>query len=161
MALFHNFRCRFPVIAVLAIFAATTVQAAEPARLLSGFPKSRLIIDTSGSGCVLFDVYVAQTYDQRSQGLMHIESLGEYEGMVFLYGRPATISMWMRNTLIPLDMLFIGTDSRIESIHANAVPLSEAIIESGPAAIGVIELNGGAARRFNIETGNQVIFPAG
>ena len=138
-----------------------SVQAAEPARLLNGFPQTKLIIDTSGSGCVLFDIYVAQNSAQRTQGLMHIESLGEYEGMIFLYGRPTTISMWMRNTLIPLDMLFVNADSRIDSIHANATPLSEDIIESGPAAVAVIELNGGAARRFNIEPGNEVIFPAG
>jgi uncharacterized membrane protein (UPF0127 family) len=121
----------------------------------------RLIISTASRGCILFDVYVAQTPQQRSQGLMHIESMGQYEGMIFLYAEESSISMWMKNTLIPLDMLFIDRDNHIAHIHKNAVPQSEDIIDSGSAVVGVLELAGGAADYFAIKSGDRMIFPAG
>ena len=137
------------------------VYAAEPAFFLRGFQQTKLIIDTESHGCILFDVYVAQTPEQRAQGLMRIESMQRYEGMIFLYAEEANISMWMKNTLIPLDMLFIDANARIARIHKNAVPMSEEIIESGKAVVGVIELNGGSADYFGIRNGDRIIFPAG
>jgi uncharacterized membrane protein (UPF0127 family) len=147
----------------MSLCAATmqTTLAAEPAFFLREFKQTRLIINTKDRGCVLFDVYVAQTNAQRSQGLMNIESMGRYEGMIFIYAQEAEISMWMKNTLIPLDMLFIGRDRRITHIHENAVPMSEDIIESGSAVVAVLELNGGAADSFAISPEDRIIFPAG
>ncbi len=91
---------------------------------------------------------------------MHIEAMDEYEGMIFLYEQPAEISMWMKNTLIPLDMLFVTSDATIASVHNNAVPMSEAIISSGSSVAAVIELNAGAADRFGIQAGDRIIIPA-
>jgi uncharacterized membrane protein (UPF0127 family) len=136
------------------------LHAAKPEHLLKKFPRSKLIINTSDSKCILFDVYVAQTPEHRSQGLMHIESMGSYEGMIFIYSASLRISMWMKNTLLPLDMLFIDKDLKIASIHADAVPHSEEIIKSGKEVAAVIELNAGSINRFNIKTGNRIIFPA-
>jgi hypothetical protein len=139
---------------------AAELNAAKPGNLLNEFPRTKLIIDTSGSGCVLFDVYVAQTPEHRSQGLMYIESMGDYEGMIFTYSASLQISMWMKNTLIPLDMLFIDTDLKIAGMHPDAVPHSEEIIESGKEVVAVIELNAGSIKRFNIAAGDRIIFPA-
>jgi uncharacterized membrane protein (UPF0127 family) len=136
-------------------------RAAEPSDLLREFGRGQLIIDTTQSGCVLFDIYIATSNKQRSQGLMHIRSMGTHEGMLFLYNQPRQISMWMKNTLIPLDMLFISTDAKIASIHENAEVLSEAIIQSSTNVIGVLELNAGAAKLFGIIPGDQLIFPTG
>ena len=152
-----------PVIALLLLLTALPREAApaQPAFFLRDFVKSRLIIDTKQSGCVLFDVYVAQSAEQRSQGLMHIESLDKYEGMIFLYPQEGNIAMWMKNTLIPLDMFFIGRNSRVKTVHRNAVPMSEDIIESGGLVVAVLELNGGSADYFGIDPGDRIIFPAG
>ena len=156
---------RFATIACLCLGLLTlqtqTVPAAEPESLLRDFPRTQLIIDTGGSGCVMFRVYVAQTRDHRAQGLMHIRSMDEDEGMVFLYPQPTDVSMWMKNTIIPLDMLFVGPDLSIAAVHEGAVPWSEDIIHPGVETSVVIELNAGAVQRFNIRRGNRIILPAG
>ena len=81
---------------------------------------------------------------------MFIEELGTYEGMVFLYRQPADIAMWMKNTLISLDMLFIRGNQRIASIAENTTPLSTDTIYSGEPVQIVLELNAGSAQRWNI-----------
>ena len=147
--------------AILVPFLATDSHGAEPADLLQEFNRAQLVIDSSSRGCILFDIYIANSSKQRSQGLMFIRSMGEYEGMLFIYPQPAEISMWMKNTLIPLDMLFIDDQLKIAVIHKNATPLSTDIISSGIAVNGVLELNGGSAERFGIAPGDLIIFPAG
>jgi hypothetical protein len=146
---------------MVALSAPATTKAARPEYFVRDFPRAQLIINTQGHGCVLFDVYVAQSPAQRAQGLMHIEAMGRHEGMIFLYPQEGRISMWMKNTLISLDMLFIDKQSKIVSLHADTVPLAETIIESGTDVVAVIELNAGSINYFGIETGNLVIFPAG
>jgi uncharacterized membrane protein (UPF0127 family) len=148
---------------ILGMLLSTTQRtpAAQPEDLLQEFNRAQLLIETTNSGCVLFNVYIATNSQQRSQGLMYIRSMAADEGMLFIYAQPAQISMWMKNTLIPLDMLFIDNTSRISSIYENAVPLSEAIIQSKTIVVGVLELNGGAAQRYGITPGNRLIFPAG
>ena len=143
------------------ITCTVTSHGAQPENLLREFPRTQLIINTSNRKCILFDVYVAQTSAQRSQGLMHIESMGTYEGMIFIYSENIHISMWMKNTLIPLDMLFIDANLRIVSMHPDAVPYSEEIIKSGQEVIATIELNAGSIEYFQLESGNKIIFPAG
>jgi uncharacterized membrane protein (UPF0127 family) len=139
----------------MSLLTAVCASSAEPAHLLRGFERARVII-TAKTSCILFDLYVAGTPEQRSQGLMYIHSMGQYEGMLFMYARQAEISMWMKNTLIPLDMLFLDQQQSISSVHANAVPLSEDIISSGAVVSGVIELNGGAAGQFGIRSGDRI-----
>ncbi len=146
---------------MVALPAPNAAKAARPEYFVRDFPRAQLIIDTQERGCVLFDVYVAQSPAQRAQGLMHIEAMDQYEGMIFLYPQEGRISMWMKNTLISLDMLFIDKQSKIANMHAGAVPLAETIIDSGTNVIAVIELKAGAINYFGIETGNRIIFPAG
>ncbi len=89
---------------MLAILCMTAqpvnLSAAEPAKQLIGFNRSQLLISTAKQQCILFDIYIASTHEQRSQGLMFINEMGTYEGMIFLYPQSVQISMWMKNTLI-------------------------------------------------------------
>jgi len=130
--------------------------AATPARLLEKFPTTRLVVMPRNGPCVLFDVWVAAAPAERSRGLMFIESLEEYEGMLFIYQQPAQIAMWMKNTLIPLDMLFIRSDLSIATIAGNTVPLSEDSIYSGEDVQVVLELPGGSAERWNFQPDDSV-----
>jgi len=154
-------RLRIALLASLLLTAPLQLtKAAQPAGLLKDFKRTQLIVVAASNRCILFDVYVAITREQRSQGLMHIRAMDAYEGMIFLYDQPATISMWMKNTLISLDMLFITGDGRILSIQENAVPLAEDIISSGGSVMAVLELNAGTTRRLGITAQDQIIFPA-
>ncbi|MDP6436453.1 MAG: DUF192 domain-containing protein [Gammaproteobacteria bacterium] len=145
---------------MLAILCMTAqpvnLSAAEPAKQLIGFNRSQLLISTAKQQCILFDIYIASTHEQRSQGLMFINEMGTYEGMIFLYPQSVQISMWMKNTLIPLDMLFIGESGEIKAIHTDAVPLSTAVIGSGVSVNQVLELNAGSVRRFGIQINDTI-----
>jgi uncharacterized membrane protein (UPF0127 family) len=150
----------FSAVFIISLLFHSPAMSAQPAHLLKDFSQKKLTIVTNDR-CVLFDIYVAQTPAQRSQGLMYIESMEEQEGMIFLHNENKPVFMWMKNTLIPLDMLFVDATGSIVSLYRGAVPHSEEIIESGLAVIAVIELNAGAIEQFNISTGNRIIFPAG
>jgi len=142
-------------VALAALLTTSVVHSAKPANLLRSFERVQAIL-TARNACLLFDLYLAQTSEQRSQGLMYVESMERYEGMLFVYQQPAEISMWMKNTLLSLDMLFLN-QQRISHIHANAVPLSTDIISSKGIVSGVIELNGGAAETFGIRSGDSLL----
>ncbi len=131
--------------------------AAEPADLLRGFPRDQLYISAQ-TRCVLIETWLARTQPQRSQGLMYIESMDMHEGMLFVFQGATNLSMWMKNTLISLDMLFIDEGGKIVSIAARTEPLSETIISSGGKAAAVLELVGGAAEAFGIEPGDEIRF---
>jgi uncharacterized membrane protein (UPF0127 family) len=109
----------------------------------------RLFILTEDSRHEFF-IEIAITPEQRSQGLMFRTEMAPNAGMLFLYGEPQIITMWMANTLIPLDMIFIDADGRIVSIAERTVPESRATIPSEAPAIAVLELVGGTADRLGI-----------
>jgi uncharacterized membrane protein (UPF0127 family) len=123
-----------------------------------GLPKSDLTI-LSGSGKHVFHVELAATPEQMATGLMYRKSLAPDAGMLFDYGRPQPASFWMKNTLIPLDMIFIGGDGRIVNIHERAVPHSLDPIPSEGPIRGVLEVNGGTASRLGIKPGDRVLHP--
>jgi uncharacterized protein len=125
---------------------------------LQTFPKAELTI-ASASGPHKFTVEVATTPGQMEQGLMFRRSLAADAGMIFDYGGPSLAAMWMKNTLIPLDMLFVDQHGRIINIHERAVPGSLEPIAAAAPARAVIELNGGTAARLGIKPGDRVIFP--
>ncbi len=136
---------------------------AGPSRLSIGadlqqFPTSELTI-ISGTGPHRFKVELAETPAQMTQGLMFRTSLAPDAGMLFDYRRPTAAAMWMRNTLIPLDMFFVDEQGRIVNIHERAVPQSDDVIASAEPVRAVIELNGGTAARLGIEPGDRVIHP--
>ncbi|MCS6877447.1 MAG: DUF192 domain-containing protein [Geminicoccaceae bacterium] len=113
-------------------------------------------------GIEQFLVELVATPEELARGLMFRTELPERQGMLFDFGTEQPVFFWMRNTFIPLDMLFIGADGVIRHLHENAVPLSEEIIPSRYPVRAVLEINGGLARRLGIRAGDRVrhrIFP--
>jgi len=137
-------------------FPCGAAVALEPARLVADFERGLTLLETEGPRCLLIDTYFAGTAEQRSQGLMFVESLGEFEGMYFGYGSPVELNMWMKNTLVPLDMLFIREDGTVGHIARDAQPLLTDRIASRGAVVGVLELNAGFARRWRVATGTRL-----
>ncbi len=136
--------------------------AALPAasqRRLAKFERSILVI-RSGGREHRFSVEVARTPREHSQGLMFRRRMAPDAGMLFVYDPPRPVSMWMRNTYLPLDMLFIAPDGRISRIVERTVPLSEENIPSRGTVRAVLELNAGTADRLGIKPGATVTTPA-
>lgn len=118
-------------------------------------------VDLRGEwGQARFSIELADTPGERSQGLMHRESMPQSAGMLFVYDRPQPVSFWMRNTLIPLDMIFMDATGTVQHIHENAVPLDESGIDGGDDIQFVLEINGGLASRLGIKPGSELRHPA-
>ncbi|MGR3712283.1 MAG: DUF192 domain-containing protein [Shimia sp.] len=107
-------------------------------------------------GQARFSVEVADTEAERAQGLMNRESMPSGAGMLFIYDRPQPASFWMRNTLIPLDLLFANAKGVVQHIHHEAIPLDETPIPGGDAVLYVLEINGGLARAMGISVGSEM-----
>jgi len=129
---------------VAALVLSTAAARAEP-----------LVIHTGGSA-YKFEVEVVTTPDTRAQGLMFRKSMAANAGMLFIYPGEQAVSFWMKNTLIPLDMLFLKSDGSIAHIAHNAVPMDETPIDSGAAVKAVLEVNGGTANALGIKEGDRV-----
>lgn len=144
----------------LVLAAPLLVTAAGAARAQGDikFQKSSLVIVTGGRE-IKFDIELALNETERARGLMFREKLGPYDGMLFDFHQEAPVSFWMKNTLIPLDMVFIAADGTIRHVHANAVPLSTDSIPSEFPVRGVLEINGGSARLLGIKPGDKVKHP--
>lgn len=113
----------------------------------------------TGSGCYAFDVELALTPAQRQVGLMNRQHLDDRAGMLFRFDQVRPVTMWMRNTLIPLDMIFIRSDGVIAHIHQNARPLDESIISSREPVAYVLEVNGGKTAELGVKPGHRVSHP--
>ncbi|WIM13789.1 MAG: DUF192 domain-containing protein [Enhydrobacter sp.] len=122
------------------------------------YERSSLVIVTR-SREIKFDVEMALTEPQREHGLMFRKQMGPYEGMLFDFYHEQKVSFWMKNTLIPLDMLFIAGDGTIRHIYANAKPLSTDTIPSEYPVRAVLEINGGTAALLGIKPGDKVRHP--
>jgi uncharacterized membrane protein (UPF0127 family) len=110
----------------------------------------------SKSGVHVFDVEMALTPEQRSTGLMHRKELARGRGMLFDFEGDGPIAMWMKNTYVSLDMIFIRSDGTIARIAENTTPLSEQTIPSGAPVKAVLEVVGGTAKRLGIAPGDRV-----
>lgn len=130
-------------------------QAAPAKHPLSGLDVIPLTISQNGK-THNFRVEVARTEAEQQKGLMFRTKMGKDEGMLFPSEYPAARSFWMKNTVIPLDIVFIGPDHRISNIAANAVPYSLDPINSAGPAIAVLELNGGRAAELGFTPGALV-----
>ncbi len=117
-----------------------------------------LLVRTA-SGDATFSVELANTPQRRTTGLMHRRQLDAGAGMLFDFMKPAPVSMWMKDTLIPLDMVFIRSDGIISSIAERTVPGSLTPIDSTGPVRAVLELNGGTCARLGIRSGGQIIHP--
>lgn len=144
-------------VAVMAL--AVWGASGAPAQTLVTFPKSRAEVVTQAGKHHAFSVETATTHEQLTQGLMFRPSMPADAGMLFDFGADKPVSMWMRNTLIPLDMLFIAADGRVVGIRERAVPGSSEIISSSEPVRGVLELNGGTAQRLGLAAGDRVVHP--
>ena len=141
---------RWVVLLVLMLLPAV-VAAAE-----GGFDRSKLEV-VSGSGRHAFTVETARTPEQLSQGLMFRPKLAGDAGMLFDFGRIQPVSMWMKNTLIPLDMLFLAADGRVVHVAEYAVPGSLEPLGPKEPVRAVLEVNAGTARKLGIRPGDRVI----
>lgn len=139
-------RSAFPLaLALLAVLS--------PARAAA--PVEPLTI-VSGSGPHVLTVEVMRTDEERERGLMFRRSLPPDRGMLFDFGTVAPVMMWMKNTYIALDMVFIGSDGRVVSTAVHAEPMSERIIPSGGAVLAVLEVNAGTVARLGVRPGDKV-----
>lgn len=107
-----------------------------------------------------FAVEVADTNELRSRGLMFRQSMPRFSGMLFIYKQPHRARFWMRNTLIPLDMIFVDPKGVVKNIHSNAIPHDETTIDGGPGIIAILEINGGLANKLGIIVGSEMQHPA-
>jgi len=144
-----------------ALLPAFATEPVPPVNLepLSNFPQTTLHILTPDARQHAFDIWVADSPAHREQGLMFVKELTDNTGMLFVFDRPQYVQMWMKNTLIPLDMVFIDADGRIDSIAVNAKPMSLKIIESRNRVLGVLELAGGRTAKLGIHAGDIVQHP--
>jgi uncharacterized protein len=147
---------RMLLLSCTAVIASLFVFAAEAQ--LQRFATSELTI-VSATGPHRFTVEVAETPAQMEQGLMFRRNMAPDAGMLFDYKTPIAATMWMRNTFIPLDMLFVDAQGRIVNIHQRAVPQSLDVIAAEAPVRAVIELNGGTVARLGIAAGDRVVHP--
>ena len=111
---------------------------------------------TTAKGAHAFRVEVAASFAEQEKGLMFRTAMGADEGMIFPMDPPRQTAFWMKNTVIPLDIVYIGADHRILNIAANAVPYDLTPLVSKGAVAGVLEINGGRAAELGIEPGDKV-----
>ena len=140
------------LLVVLALAGAS--QAQDESRLLpldEAFAKGVLIVSASDNACIRFDVYFATNNAQRARGLMFVRDMPETTGMLFIYESDDYLSMWMKNTFIPLDILFVRADGSVSSIAYNTEPQSLRSITALEPVRYVLELNAGVAEKFSID----------
>ena len=122
--------------------------------------QDKLTIEPAGGGAGhTFDIQVATTDQEKALGLMFRTELGDAEGMLFSYPAPRSLSMWMRNTYISLDMLFIRPDGTIAASRSAPSRCRTASSQSGSAVSAVLEIAGGGASRLGIKAGDRVRYP--
>ncbi len=136
------------ILATLLLFACSqeTVQR----------PTTPLFVDTSSSGEVRFNVEVAKTPLELQQGLMHRTEMASNNGMIFVFDPVRPVQMWMKNTKLSLDMLFVAANGKIVMIKEKATPMSETRITCKEPVRAVVELNAGQVKRHNIKVGDTV-----
>lgn len=145
-----------PLLGALALLALLAL-AFAPAAAQQGVFEPLSITGPAGSHA--FQVEVMRTDEDRARGLMFRRSMAADHGMLFDFERVQPVSMWMRNTYLPLDMVFIRADGIVSRIAVDTEPLSERTITSGEPVLSVLELNAGTARRLGLRPGDRVDHP--
>ncbi len=143
------------LLAVLLLVVVVSVAAPAWAGSLESSP----LTIASGEKEHAFTVELAVTSEEQAQGLMHRRKLAADAGMLFPFAPEREAAFWMKNTYIPLDMLFVAGDGRIVNIAQRTVPLSLAVVSSEGPVRAVLELNGGTTARLGIRPGDRVIHP--
>jgi uncharacterized membrane protein (UPF0127 family) len=153
---FFAARALLTISLLLAAAYAAQAQGAAP-EPLSAFPQSLLAIRTSTGKVVNFKIWLADTKRREEQGMMFIREMDEHTGMLFMFPENKPVSMWMRNTYISLDILFLDARGKIDYIAAHAAPQSDTIIGPPTPQFAVLELKGGACEHFGIKVGDTVL----
>ena len=146
------------ITAVLAALVMAVWAVAGGVQAQATFDRSMLTIETLGASHE-FDIELALTPAQQSQGLMFRRQMAPNAGMLFYHRRDTVATMWMRNTFLPLDMLFVAADGRIVHIAERTVPQSLTTISAGKPVRAVLEVNAGTVRRLAIRSGDRLIHP--
>jgi hypothetical protein len=133
--------------------------AAAPLLPLSAFPRERIAIETPSARRHVFEAWRADTDATRTQGLMFVKSLRPEQAMIFVYAPAQRVTMWMKNTLIPLDMLFVDEGGCVVKVHHRARPGDLSSIEASVPVVLVVELAGGTARTLGLAAGDRVVRP--
>ncbi len=146
-------RCRLSMLAAIAAFALV---AHQPPASAAEFQPLEIV---TKSGVRTFSVEIAKTDVERATGLMYRKELADGRGMLFDFTPEQQVSMWMKNTFVSLDMIFITGDGRVLRIAENTEPQSLKIISSGGPARAVLEVVAGTAKKYGIAPGDQVVHP--
>lgn len=143
----------------VALFGGLIFSAAGPTHADQKCSAGR--IEVNGEwGSAFFNVAIADDPQERARGLMHVPQMPLSAGMLFVYDAPMHATFWMKNTLIPLDMIFAGEDGVIRRVHTNAIPHDETVIDGGDGVLVVLEINGGLSESIGIAPGDILIHPA-
>jgi len=135
---------------------ANSLTAVDGERLEAIYAVDQLVLDGAYE-CVLFQVYLAEESWQKARGLMFVAELPRDWGMIFRYSSPRRFSMYMKNTLIPLDMVFFASDGSIVDIAENTTPGSLASITPSAPAVAVLEINAGLSKQLGFEKGRKLL----
>jgi uncharacterized protein len=146
--------------AAMALAGVKSFAQNGPLEDLSAFPRGKLEISDGKKVKHTFDVWLADNPNRQAQGLMFVRALPDMRGMLFVHQRPKPISMWMKNTYIPLDMVFIDDRGRIQQIVEQTTPHSLDLIRSKDPALAVLEIAGGEAKKLGLHAGQHVKHPA-
>lgn len=149
-------RAAFAVALMVGVFGLSPRPAEAQTAPVSGLEPLTIV---TASGRHAFQVEVMRTPEQRARGLMHRQFLPADRGMLFDFARTEPVAMWMQNTYISLDMLFIRADGSVARIAERAEPLSTRTIPSGEPVLSVLEVNAGIAEKLGIKPGDKVEHP--
>ena len=150
---------RIATLVVMMLMGLSMAWAQQPADRPE-FDWDQVIVERADGATFTFDVEMALSRVQQQFGLMHVDSMPQDQGMLFVFDPQRAVSFWMRNTLIPLDMLFIRSDGTIANIEVAAEPLTETSRPSDGVVMAVLELNGGITQLLGIRAGDRVLHPA-
>jgi uncharacterized membrane protein (UPF0127 family) len=137
--------------AIAAAFVFAGAVLAQNSDLDEAFDKDVLIVHASEHACYRLDIYLAMNNKQRARGLMHVRSMPQTTGMLFVYEADGYLSIWMKNTYIPLDIVFARADGSVSSIEYDAEPLSLRSMQALEPVRYVLELNAGVAEKLSID----------
>lgn len=155
----RKFISRWFLIAIFGGFPAVVIMAI-PGGAIADTCRQDTVYLRGDWGQARFSVDVADTEATRARGLMSRADLPTSSGMLFVYPTPREVGFWMKNTLIPLDMIFVGVDGVVRLVHHNAVPHDRTVIPGGDGVLAVLEINGGLARAMGISPGSEMRHPA-
>lgn len=143
---------------LLALLVCSAANGQQDSDLDATFARDVLIIEANAHACYRFDIYLAIGSAQTQRGLMFVRHMPMTTGMLFVYDRDDYYSMWMKNTLIPLDMLFVRSDGQVASVIRNTEPKSLASRGAEEPVRFVLELNAGVTERLSIDAGSRLIW---